>query len=335
MCRFSSENYSGLLLCFAATLVLSKKRKYPLIGLLLGLAFLFRFQSILFIGGLGLYMLLIERIKIAQLGKLLSTFTLVLAIGIMADSLFYGEFTFSFWNYLKINLLEDKVSSFGIMPWYGYLHYLLKHGLVVFGLLPLLALVILVFKDYKNPLVWGITAFVMFHLLIGHKELRFLFPIAYFCSFLVFRAFSMYTIQVHKNLKMVFMFLVISLNSIALFVTSTKPASKGKIEILQYLLENHSNENHYHLNNNVDPYSDANLSYTFYNIGAMKSIPLEDYSALNSGDIVITYRSDNKNLDALNEFQKIKQSVPQYLETFLDLHPGFKTGQIIEVYQKK
>jgi len=49
-------------------------------------------------------------------GFLIAVPMLVLAVA--ADSWFYGKLTFTHWNFLKFNVIDEGSSSFGVDPWH-------------------------------------------------------------------------------------------------------------------------------------------------------------------------------------------------------------------------
>lgn len=44
-----------------------------------------------------------------------------LAACIYADSIYYGRFTFTPWNFFKFNVLSGGSDTFGVDPWHFYL----------------------------------------------------------------------------------------------------------------------------------------------------------------------------------------------------------------------
>ena len=90
--RFSSEAWSGLLALLAMTFYY-EKRSFWLIGIFFGLAFLFRFQIGFLVLGFVLNLVVFKRINIKQLIELVVFILLIISLGVLVDSLFYGELT--------------------------------------------------------------------------------------------------------------------------------------------------------------------------------------------------------------------------------------------------
>ncbi len=148
-------------------------------GLLAGLAFECRFQlAFLFIGA-TLWWLWHRRPSVRHVLAFLAGGAVALAIGALADRLGYGVWCFPPFNYVRQNIVLDVASSFGVEPLPAYL-WLLPANL--FGPIVALCMVLLGRVWWLRPrsaLTWGTLAFVVLHSLVGHKEERFLFPLAF------------------------------------------------------------------------------------------------------------------------------------------------------------
>ena len=117
--RFSSENWSGLIFLIGACFYLRKNAtagRIFITGLLLGLAFLFRYQTAFMIAGFLLWLLFIQKEKINRLLLLATAALLVLGIGALTDRWFYGEWTYTIWNYFDQNIIQNKTTQFNIKP---------------------------------------------------------------------------------------------------------------------------------------------------------------------------------------------------------------------------
>jgi phosphatidylinositol glycan class B len=106
-------------------------------------------------------------------------------IGLAADYWLYGSLVWTPWNYFRSNVLEGRMLDFGISPWWFYFpEYIVRA-------VPPVSVVLLGFLAwgiYKKPghlFTWFIVPFVLAHIVIKHKEMRFLFPMAYPMLFLV------------------------------------------------------------------------------------------------------------------------------------------------------
>lgn len=125
---------------------------------------------------------------------------LMVLIGVLVDRWFYGEWTLSAWNYFDQNILLDKVSTFGVKPWWWYITEILEKGIPPFSLLYVGSFFLLIFYKPKSPLTWSILPFIIVHSLIGHKEIRFVFPIIGFVSIITIFGFEIIQDKFFQNL---------------------------------------------------------------------------------------------------------------------------------------
>jgi phosphatidylinositol glycan class B len=145
-------------------------------GAALGLAFEMRYQTGAVAAGLLLWVLVHGRDRWRTLGALLCGMAFPLALGLVVDAWGYGSFEVVPWRYLSVNLIEGKAASFGTSPLPAYLWFLA--GLFPpFGLALLLGLLLFWWRFPRNLLTWATLPFVALHSMIGHKEIRFLFPV--------------------------------------------------------------------------------------------------------------------------------------------------------------
>jgi hypothetical protein len=98
----------------------------------------------------------------------------MLAIG-LADYLTWGAWFHSAIQSIQVNALEGIAGRFGTDPWYFYLENYTKVLIKNSIFLPVFVLVGMV-KDRATAL--QMLVFVLMHSAIGHKEMRFLWPIA-------------------------------------------------------------------------------------------------------------------------------------------------------------
>jgi phosphatidylinositol glycan class B len=242
--RFSSESMSGSSLVLALTAYLLSVKHFEsarlkqapfnhlaLLGIFLGLAFEFRFQMGLAIAGFLLWLLLVEKRRFFDFFAIFIGFLSIFLLGRLCDRWGYGEWVFSPYHYLRYNLLENKISQFGVHPWWGYFSMSIVEAwpLLATGLLVWVCLSFLMLR--QSILTWTYAPFMLFHFLLGHKEWRFLFPVAsaaplFFGEFLDFYEglFSRLSSRVRSLLRKASAFLKWN-NGLALFVLTLAPAS--------------------------------------------------------------------------------------------------------------
>ena len=185
--RFSSETLSAIFFVLGILPFLSDSSKKQLFlgGILLGLSFITRFQAGFFIAGLGLYYLLIKRAQFLHIISVAAGFLLSFALGFYLDSLFYGNPVLSAWNYFDQNIFHQVAASFGTEPFYWYFTTAFEKLIPPYSLIVIIGFFLLMVKKRKEPISWAVWAFVLFHSVVGHKEFRFLFPLAFFVPYMI------------------------------------------------------------------------------------------------------------------------------------------------------
>ncbi|MDZ4822414.1 MAG: hypothetical protein SH856_03040 [Flavobacteriales bacterium] len=186
--RFSSENWSGLMFAFAFLLLAwpvgkssqdlrGKQWTFLLAGFLLGLSFVLRFQSAFLVAGLLAWFIFIQRAKWNQLAIIATGGCIAVAIGLLVDRWFYGQWVITAWNYFSQNLLLGKVNTFGTNPWYYYFEAIFLRGIPPLSIVVIIAVVLGIILKPKHALSFSLLPFFLVHFLIAHKEERFMFPL--------------------------------------------------------------------------------------------------------------------------------------------------------------
>lgn len=215
--RFSSENYSALAFTGALYLLMrfaDKERPahpYHLFfaGLLLGFSFYFRFQVAFAILGVGLWLIFINKMKIVHLLQMAMLGACSIGICLGIDYWFYGEVQVTPLNYFAANIIENKAAQWGVYPWWWYISSFLQQGIPPFSAFLLLFFLVGIYKKKKDIFTWCIIPFLVGHFLVGHKEMRFMFPML-FC-FLYLAALGIdHVISLNKYTKAIRIAFVLS-----------------------------------------------------------------------------------------------------------------------------
>lgn len=231
--RFSSETWSGLFFTIGFSSYFLFQRRtflsYLTIGVLFGLSFLFRYQATFLIFGFFLWLLIIKKEYFTNLITVFLGFILVFSIGVLVDKWFYGEWTLTTWNYFAQNILENKVSSFGVEPWWWYIPESIVIGVPPISLLLIVAFFLIAILKPKNPIVWSVIPFILIHSIIGHKEMRFLYPIFLFLPVIIIQGIEVLQNKYVQNLSSDkymrgFIKLIFIVNAGALLIVMFKPA---------------------------------------------------------------------------------------------------------------
>jgi phosphatidylinositol glycan class B len=331
--RFSSENWSGIFFWIGFALLLtikSEKQKSENIyskifiaGLILGLAFILRYQIGLSIGGLILWLIFIKKEKWSHLSVLSSGIILFIIFGALIDYWYYNEWAFTAWNYFKVNLLEGKTSDFGVQPWWYYLKEIIVKGVPPFSLVIIFSVILVWIKYPKHVISWILIPYIAIHSLIGHKELRFLFPLVNILPFMIVLSFQIIKederLSKLKHLlrssKKPLLILFMVINSVFLLVICVKPADMH-IYLYQYIYNRYDPVKTEIISVGRGPYSRA-VPVNFYKkkefeIKTFKN-EQEIYDYIINADKTILYATKKPTLDpTLKSFNctKVYQNLP-------------------------
>ena len=181
--RFSSENLAGLALWSGLLLVLKRNNKgLFLAGILLGLSLFLRFQMAFSLLGLGAWLGWQWGAKKplglapGQMGRLLVGGLIALVLGIASDGWLYGKPVFTAFNYFTANILDNKAAQWGVSPWWYYFTRAAFTAVPPISIVGLILAGIGLWKHRSHALVWLFIPFFIAHLVVGHKEMRFLYP---------------------------------------------------------------------------------------------------------------------------------------------------------------
>lgn len=238
--RFSSENAAGISLLWAIYLLLqlkelsSSKKTISLlcIGALLSASFFFRFQMAFAIIGLGIWLLWIEKINLKSWLLIISSGMIVLIICLFLDKSFYGNWVFTPFNYYDSNITQKAAANAGVDPWWYYVPLFVIMAIPPLGLALLFFFGIGVYSKPKSVFCFIIIPFIVAHAIIGHKEMRFLFPVWFAFIYIVANGIDFYLVRNKPGqlIKIAYWFLVI-VNFIFLIYRTFAPAQEA---ILSY-----------------------------------------------------------------------------------------------------
>lgn len=359
--RFTSETMSGLTLLLALAYAednhICVKRKYLLIGILLGFSFIFRFQSAFASLGLIAWLMFIRKEHISKIGSLLLGGFMVLCLGVLLDSWFYNKFTFTIYNYFYTSFLDNNTDAFGTSPWYYYFTSIIHYSIIPIGILILFSLIILAIRKPKHILIWMLFPFILFHTLIPHKEERFLFPMINLIPIVLILAYQEFIeiafVRRLKNVKsirigfVIFIVFCAGLNIIGLFVMTFKPAGIGRTAITKYIHDTYGEKPIKVICNNwANPYNPFMSIPTKYYV--QKNITDTVISSISSlqpqqidkakVNIFITHKSelkdpDNRKILSDLGFVEVKQSIPKWTEKLNTVYKGFSNDEILVAFE--
>jgi phosphatidylinositol glycan class B len=179
--RTSSETFSAAFFALGLVVALGQKsaRRLALAGLLCGLAFDSRYQTGLLGLGLFAWLAVIARCRMPALAAFIAGGLAALAIGVLADRWGYGQFVFPPLGYIDVNLIQGMAAhQFGREPVFAYLYLLPAQIFFAITLVLMAGLVAMWLRNPRHAVSWATLPFVLAHVLVAHKEARFLFPLA-------------------------------------------------------------------------------------------------------------------------------------------------------------
>ncbi|ATH06740.1 hypothetical protein BIY24_01930 [Halobacteriovorax marinus] len=182
--RTSSESFGiSFFLWGMSTFLLAISNKKDLFkagllsGMLFGLSYLSRSPMAFMVASLWFWALFINRSSYKVLISSALSILAIIVLGIFFDYWGYGGWTFSTWNYFKANFIDDALSSFGVHPWWWYFRLSINRGIPIVSL-PLIAATLWGWWYLRrHPLTWISLSLFAFHSYVGHKELRFIYPV--------------------------------------------------------------------------------------------------------------------------------------------------------------
>jgi len=184
--RPSSESWSGSLFFLGFSFLMSAVQTggpLPvghalLSGSLMGLAFECRYQSAIFVVFGLLWSLRYGRFRLSAQGAIAVGLVAAVGLGTLADRWGYGNWSLAPGDYVRVNLLEGKAAQWGISPWWSYVPLVLLQGGPPISLLLIAGVSAAWVLKRRFSLTWCTVPFFAIHCGLGHKELRFLFPMA-------------------------------------------------------------------------------------------------------------------------------------------------------------
>jgi hypothetical protein len=204
-------------------------------GIIAGLAFSIRFQSVLFIGGMGLALLIQKKWKEAILFGMGTLICMVSIQGII-DQIIWGQPFTEFKEYVRYNIANAE--TYFVQEWYMY--FALLFGMLI----PPISVFLLFgfFRSWKKHLLLFLPSFIFlaFHCYFPNKQERFILPIIPFTIILGvigwndFVQHSKFWMKREKLLRTCWIFFW-SLNILPLLVVSVAYSKRSRVEAMIYL----------------------------------------------------------------------------------------------------
>ncbi|MBI3534901.1 MAG: hypothetical protein HY072_05390 [Deltaproteobacteria bacterium] len=173
----------------------NRKRDKFLVGFLLTIPFFIRIQSLLFTFGFFACFIFYQKFVYSKktieylkniFPYFLGSLTVILLQGLF-DLVTWGSFLHSVYINVKKNLIENVSSIYGVEPWYYYFKHFTKEYGFIFTTYAVIAFILflknlITRKNNKVPnelfmncLLTGSLFYIFVHILLAHKESRFLY----------------------------------------------------------------------------------------------------------------------------------------------------------------
>lgn len=262
--RLSSENFSSSFFFLALAIFLHREKggawKWFLSGLLFGASYMVRYQSAIMVAfiwfcDLFFYQKNIRKSVFSALGILL-----IIALGPVIDYWGYGVWTFAPYNLYYHDFVKGVLADTGTSPWYEYLRQSFNRGIPPISLGLILATFYFWYKKPKDPLTWTTASSFLFFTVIGHKELRYIFPVILLTP--IFAAYAYETLKDQERWRWLTKGkpFIIGLNALFLIVGTFRAANPS---VNFYNFVYHSNVSHLYIEDE-SPFSMVGLPIYFY-----------------------------------------------------------------------
>lgn len=356
--RFSSESCSGAIFFIALCLLSNKENSYHdlyFVGLLLGIAFYCRFQTAFAIAPLLLwYSLFIAKLEWRKYGCLIFGFLTAIGIGILIDFWFYETWVFTPYNYLNSQIFKGVLNQFGVSPWWYYPILLSQAISTFYAVLIILVTIVFILNNPTNVISWISLVVVGFHTIIGHKEIRFLFPLILVLPitfnfaivnleyYLSNRTFSLSYFKVFK-------IALIIIGILFMLVCTLKPVEKTVV-IMEYIYQSSRNQKTYiytldgytfrgkqimgkyasgYVVNNFYKNNQTNMMYV------NAQFDIEDLRKRPNSYLFIDEINDKAFLiKNISKLKRIKSSIPEWIRYF-NINNWQSRDSIFSLYQLK
>ncbi|HZV70375.1 MAG TPA: hypothetical protein VFG10_12555 [Saprospiraceae bacterium] len=296
--RFSSENYGGLTFLLALYSILNglddtrKKKIINLVfgGLLLGFSFYFRFQMAFAILGLGIWLIFMKKLKWFDLGLIIFSGIISVFISTIVDYFFYEKWLCTPWNYFKENIIADRASDFGVSPWWNYFKLFFETAFPPMSVVLLIFFFIGLFKKSKHVLTWCIIPFIIGHMMVGHKEMRFMFPMVFAFIFIASGGLRyLMALDNYRKTIRVILTVCIIINIPLLAINSILPA-RDSVCYFRFLHNKYSDQKFELLSIGKNIYETVGLKVNFYKSKNIHSIVVADTAEVN--EFLNTFQPD-------------------------------------------
>jgi len=209
-------------------------------GFLLGMSVNFRIPLAPMPLFLILWLILFTKTSIKSLVTISAGVLLSILLTIGFDSWGYGELTYSTWNYLYQEFTNNVSNGFGTSPWYYYFEKTFAKGVPPLSFFIIFSFLYLWIRSPKHILTWCTLPVFFLHCMIGHKELRYIFPLIIFIPIICSVVFEKFQKDLDRRFFKILISITLITNLFFLIISSLKPAYTP-IGIYKFLNKNKDN----------------------------------------------------------------------------------------------
>lgn len=328
--RFSAEAFSGMLFCFAAGTILKPNnpgstRYFTLLlaGLLLGFAWFARIQLAFALIGVAIWILFISKWSFRY--WILPVLSFIIAVGlcISIDYWFYGEWLFTPYNYYEVNVVQNIAAQFGVSPWWGYFEFFIMNGVPPISIVLLVLFFRGVWKNPKHLFVLCCIIFLAGHSAVGHKEMRFLFPMVIPFVFVVCKGIDSWLHLPQKKIYSIGFKVLVFINIGLLAYRSLTPAQET-IKYQQFMYSQAEQGKTTVLCIGENPYQALGLKINFYkhpNLNVINSTSADTLHQITAntlqGEIyVLKWGKLDENIINQYKLEQVYSSLPEWIKKF-------------------
>lgn len=333
--RYSSEGIAAslLLLLIASLRKATAPRHYLVAGVFAGLAFAFRFQVAFALVGVVIWYVLRKRFNWKEIAMYSGGFLAVFALTVLIDRYFYGEWVVAPYRYFYQNIVLNKASNYGVDPWWYYIWLLPRLGFWLPGLLVIAAGLYYTCKRPKDLVTWVLWLFLLGHMMVAHKESRFMFPIALLIPYIVYESIP----AIRKSgLRKWTIVVLVAANTLLFFPSVFLPASH-EISLLRFL-EKDFPPTHFTLyyQGQTNPYEDFGLRNNYY---GRKHPVFTDQEQFNDSvaaapAVWITFRCNEEGKTVGSyKLKKIYQAYPEWITNRFNINNWTNHTSILTAYE--
>jgi len=259
--------------------VKNKESYYALLsGLFLGASYAARYQLALMVAFLWFWGIFSKKVSYKALT--LSAFTIAIGIigSVAIDYLGYGKWTFAPQNLFTSNFTDGRLEGTGLSPWWYYFKKTFLNGIPLISGPIILATLLGWKKFWRHPLTWATLPIIIFHTIIGHKELRYIFPVIIlaplYVGLLINEYSDKFTVLWSKGWARNLIKFTVGLNFLILVISIFRPANPA-VNFYKFIYDNDKIST---IKTTVEnPFTMLGLNINFYKKENLQVQEIKDY----------------------------------------------------------